>query len=79
MTNAANDLRRVMSDTYRLPCNHNEMMTLAAAALAVEDGDAFDSLLAVNEGWLQTEDETLSMRRLLNSMQEAAYLLADRA
>tara|TARA_R110000824_G_scaffold120382_5_gene275695 strand:+ start:30654 stop:30821 length:168 start_codon:yes stop_codon:yes gene_type:complete len=55
------------------------MMTLAAAALAVEDGDAFDSLLAVNEGWLQTEDETLSMRRLLNSMQEAAYLLADRA
>jgi|TARA_R110000824_G_scaffold120382_5_gene275682 hypothetical protein len=58
----------------RPPAGPNELMTDAANALAATDGDAFDYLHAVNDGWIQNVSDHAAMKRLLDVMQKAAYI-----
>lgn len=54
-----------------------DLMDAATAALARRDGDAFDCLHSINDGWLQADSERATTAALLNVMQEAAYQLVD--
>ncbi len=52
-----------------------DLMAAAARALVRRDGDFFDDLIAINEGWIQPRDVADAYNAALRAMQESAYLL----
>lgn len=56
-----------------------DLMRAAANALIHRDGEAFQALIHINSGWLQTAEEAEAQHRMLMAMAEAAYLLEGEA